>query len=246
MEREHFSAPQLSPETPSRLSSAPVPLFAVPDSLAEFNELYGTEQACREALIHARWPDGWSCPRCNHTHHYELAGRTEIECAACGHQVSPTAGTFMEYTKLELRKLFLMLYLLVAEKDGVNCAQLSRQAGVNYNTARLWKLKVADMLHGRDKGALTGRVEVDETITGAGDSSRSERTRKRTAFPGERGTASRRGPELRAGDGRGPRPGLRARAPGGRGRRFRRHAQDGRAGASGRRGNRAHGRVERV
>ena len=171
MEREPAATTPTNLEVAYHKLSAPVPLFAVPDSLPEFNELYGTEQACREALIHARWPDGWSCPRCNHTRHYGLAGRNELECAACGHQVSPTAGTFMEYTKLELRKLFLMLYLLVAEKDGVNCAQLSRQAGVNYNTARLWKLKVADMLHGRDKDALTGRVEVDETITGAGDES---------------------------------------------------------------------------
>lgn len=169
MDREPAVAPQRNVESAGRKACSPPPLFAVPASLAAFQACYGTEDACRRALMRARWPDGWLCPCCNHTRHYELASRIEVECAACGHQTSPTTGTLLEGTKLSLRKLFLLLYLIVAEKSGANCKQLARQAEVNYNTARLWKLKVADMLLARDKDALTGRVEVDETITGAGD-----------------------------------------------------------------------------
>ncbi len=57
----------------------------------------------------------------------------------------------------------------MAEKDGSNTKQLKRRVVVNYETARFWKLKAADMLHRRNRDALTGRVEVDETITGASD-----------------------------------------------------------------------------
>lgn len=144
-------------------------LLPVPANLIEFMQLYGSDDACRKVLIEARWPSGFSCPRCRHTRGYELREYPVIECARCGHQASATAGTLLHGTKLELHKLFLLLYLLVAEKDGANCKQLKRQVGVNYKTARLWKLKLSDMLHCREKDSLIGKVEIDETIVGGGD-----------------------------------------------------------------------------
>ena len=144
-------------------------LLPVPANLIEFMQLYGSDDACRKVLIEARWPGGFSCPRCRHIKGYELREYPVIECAKCGHQASATAGTVLHGAKLELHKLFLLLYLLVAEKDGANCKQLKRQVGVNYKTARLWKLKLSDMLHCREKDSLIGRVEIDETIVGGSD-----------------------------------------------------------------------------
>ncbi len=43
MERETVPSLLPSAEAASRLPSQPVPLFAVPDDLAEFNAMYGTE-----------------------------------------------------------------------------------------------------------------------------------------------------------------------------------------------------------
>lgn len=165
MERE--SAAALSPvdvlTTPAALA------LPVPANLIDFMALYGTEDACLEALIAARWPGGFVCPRCRHGKGWRHANRRLIECAACGFQASPTAGTLLHMAKLELHKLFLLLYLLVAEKDGANCKQLQRQVGVNYKTARLWTLKFRDMLHERERDKLVGRVQIDETIVGGSD-----------------------------------------------------------------------------
>lgn len=166
MERE-TAAPAL---TPVDAKSAPAALaLPVPANMVEFVAMYGTEDACLDALIAARWQGGFSCPRCAHTKGWRHTNRRLIECAACGYQASPTAGTLLHHAKLPLHKLFLLLYLLVAEKDGANAKQLQRQVGVNYKTARLWTLKFRDMLHGRQRDKLTGRVQIDETIVGGSD-----------------------------------------------------------------------------
>jgi Zn ribbon nucleic-acid-binding protein len=164
---ERVTAPALNPADAAPSTAALA--LPVPANLIEFMALYGTEAACLDALIAARWPGGFACPRCAHGKGWRHANRRLIECAACGHQASPTAGTLLHMAKLELHKLFLLLYLLVAEKDGANAKQLQRQVGVNYKTARLWTLKFRDMLHGRERDKLTGRVQIDETIVGGSD-----------------------------------------------------------------------------
>lgn len=166
MERETVSAAVASPVAATPPAALALP---VPANLIEFMAMYGSEDACLEALIAARWPGGFVCPRCAHTKGWRHTNRRLIECAACGHQASPTAGTLLHMAKLELHKLFLLLYLLVAEKDGANAKQLQRQVGVNYKTARLWTFKFRDMLHERERDKLTGRVQIDETIVGGSD-----------------------------------------------------------------------------
>lgn len=165
MERETGPALNVADTSPAPAALA----LPVPANLIDFMTMYGTEEACFEALISARWPNGFCCPRCAHTKGWRHHNRRLIECAACGHQASPTAGTLLHMAKLDLHKLFLLLYLLVAEKDGANAKQLQRQVGVNYKTARLWTLKFRDMLHGRERDKLVGRVQIDETIVGGDD-----------------------------------------------------------------------------
>ena len=51
-------------------------------SLARFLRDYGTEPQCEQALFHARWPDGLSCPRCGSARFCRLlegAGRAPPE-----------------------------------------------------------------------------------------------------------------------------------------------------------------------
>ena len=40
-------------------------------SLVQFMDEYGTEEKCTEALFRWRWPNGFVCPRCEHTGHCE-------------------------------------------------------------------------------------------------------------------------------------------------------------------------------
>ena len=44
-------------------------------SFPEFQQRYGTEAQCEEALAQIRWPDGFRCPRCDGAVHGLVYGR---------------------------------------------------------------------------------------------------------------------------------------------------------------------------
>ncbi len=113
--------------------------FQKGSSLHEFIEKYGSEEQCQQALYQLRWPTGYICPGCGNTTGCELKSRKIYQCHKCHHQSSLTAGTIFHGTKLPLKKWFLAIYLLTQRKKSTSALQLSREIGVNYNTA--WKLK---------------------------------------------------------------------------------------------------------
>ncbi|MFC1350252.1 MAG: transposase [gamma proteobacterium symbiont of Phacoides pectinatus] len=51
-------------------------------SLTDFLLQYGTEEKCKAALFQWRWPDGYVCPECGHTHYCELQSLTAMESEA--------------------------------------------------------------------------------------------------------------------------------------------------------------------
>ena len=86
-------------------------------SLVQFMDEYGTEDKCREALFRWRWPNGFVCPRCEHTGHCLVQSRALYQCSGCRHQVSLTAGSIFANTKLSLRTWFLAMYLMTQTKN---------------------------------------------------------------------------------------------------------------------------------
>lgn len=138
----------------------------LPKDLLEFEESYATEAQCLEALTETKWPNGFECPKCQGEKGWPLVKYRRIECAACGHQTSPFAGTLFHGCKLSLKKLFRLIYLIVGEKDGMNNCALKRQLSINRKTAQLWSRKIRDELKYREQNPLKGMVEVDETQIG--------------------------------------------------------------------------------
>ena len=156
--------------------------LALPSNAIEFDALYGNEEACRDALINFRWPDGFRCPKCRHDTGWTLTTRPVVECARCRHQVSATSGTLFHAAKLSLVKLFKLIYLMMAEKSGTNMSALSRQVGVNYRTAMLWCRKIRQTIAKRPAKKLSGVVEVDETFIGAPSTSKGRKLAKNQAM----------------------------------------------------------------
>ncbi len=71
--------------------------------MLEFQERYGSEAGCIEALVRLRWPQGYVCARCGKRRSYRLKTRARtFECARCGHQESVTAGTVFHRTRTPL------------------------------------------------------------------------------------------------------------------------------------------------
>jgi ribosomal protein L37AE/L43A len=131
-------------------------------SLTEFFERYGTEAQCRDALFAMRWPNGFVCRECSNTTYCTLA-RGVYQCHHCHHQTSLTSGTIFHATKLPLRTWFLAIYLLRQRKQDPSTLQLSRELGVNYDTAWKLKHKIFQVMRERNEDRqLSGQIEIDD------------------------------------------------------------------------------------
>ena len=159
--------------------------FQQGQSLRVFLERYGTDQQCEQALFRARWPHGFRCPACNYHKHCQLRQRKVLQCIRCKQQISLTAGTLFENTKLRLSTWYLAMYLLTQSKNGISAMDLKRQLGVSYNTAWMLKHKLMQAMREReDSQPLRGIVELDDAYLG-GETSGGKRGRGaagKTAF----------------------------------------------------------------
>ena len=75
-------------------------------SEARFDELYGSEDRCREAVLGWRWPRGFVCPGCGGQNHCVIKTRALYQCTSCRRQTSLIAGTIFASTKVPLRTWF--------------------------------------------------------------------------------------------------------------------------------------------
>jgi transposase-like protein len=132
-----------------------------------FEELYGTEESCRQAVFAWRWPKGFICPVCGGHKHSVIRTRALYQCASCQRQTSLSAGTIFAATKVTLRTWFRALYHLTQSKGGISSIELARRLGVTQTTAWKLKHKLMQVMLERDAGKLlTGRVEIDDAYLG--------------------------------------------------------------------------------
>lgn len=132
-----------------------------------FQDRYGSEAACIEALARRRWPDGYRCTHCGGNECYQLKARPRIfQCAHCGRQASVTAGTIFHRTRTALRKWFLAAWWMARDKRGVSALFLSRELGLRYETAWLMAHKLRHALSEHQTAPLEGLVEIDESYYG--------------------------------------------------------------------------------
>jgi len=138
-----------------------------PRTLSEFDNLFGTEDACWKYLLQVRWPNGFICPRCQETKAWQR-NRGLMVCASCGYEVSVTAGTIFESTHKPLTIWFRAIWWVTSQKTGTSALGLQRILGLgSYYTAWTWlhKIRRAMVRPGRDR--ISGAVEVDECYVGA-------------------------------------------------------------------------------
>ena len=146
-----------------------------PRSLPQFQKLFPDNAACARYLEGARWPKGFTCPRCQEAGEpYRFAAKPGVlRCRACRKDAHLTAGTVMQDTRTPLTTWFWSAYLVATATPGVSALQLQRQLGIpRYETAFqiLHKLRAGMVRQDRDPiGGAAGRkdhVEIDETWIG--------------------------------------------------------------------------------
>src|SRR4051794_28843264 len=172
-----------------------------PRTLAEFQGRFASEEGCRRYLVACRWPDGFRCPRCGEPDAYGLTGRELLQCRACRHQTSATAGTVPHRTHVPLRLWFAAAYLVTTHTPGFSAVQLRRQLG-RAGPEPGWTMRHGlrgGMLR-REGDRLSGVVEVDEAYVGgleegrrggATAASRSSSARSRCAAAARAASGSR-------------------------------------------------------
>jgi len=136
-------------------------------SEARFMALYGTEDLCRAAIAHWRWPDGFVCPACGGTDHCIVGPRHLYQCNACRRQTSLTAGTIFNATKVSLTTWFRAMYLITQTKQGISSIELGRRLGTTQTTAWKIKTKLAEVMRiASERDKLDGRIEMDDADLG--------------------------------------------------------------------------------
>ena len=119
-------------------------------SLSEFQEHYGKEEQCREAIVAWRWPTGFVCPACG-----------------CRKQTSVIAGTVFENSLLPLTKWFQAMWLITQSKNSISTLELSRQIGVKWDTAWRLRQKLASVIAEVEaRRSFQGRIEMDDAVLG--------------------------------------------------------------------------------
>nr|NQU91923.1 IS1595 family transposase [Bacteroidota bacterium] len=138
----------------------------IPENQIEFEKMFTTEEQCLDYLKELRFPQGYSCRRCQHSE-YWLNNRGIMVCKRCKNELSITSGTIFHRSKLPLVVIFRALWWMVAQKNGVSAIGIQRVLGIgSYRTAWVWLHKFRRLMVFPGRNKLSGRIEVDETLVG--------------------------------------------------------------------------------
>lgn len=120
-----------------------------PTSLSQFLDWFGSDADCARYLARLRWPDGFSCPKCDHDKWWPSKRHLYV-CVA------------------SLLTWFRAAWMVSSSKSGVSAKELQRELGIGYHAAwlLLQKLRLAMVRPGRDQDKLSGDTEVDESYLG--------------------------------------------------------------------------------
>jgi len=154
----------------------------LPKSLQQAIRYFSDEQVCIDTVAALRWPDGPSCPACEHKEHYYLKTQKRWKCKACGRQFSVKLGTIFEDSALSLDKWLCALWMLVNCKNGVSSHEIARTLEITQKSAwfMLQRLRLALQSGSLVKlGGDGGEVEVDETYIGGKARNMHKRRRQR-------------------------------------------------------------------
>ena len=166
-------------------------------TIAQFEELFPHEDACKDYLAANRWPDGIRCPRCGNDQVNELATMTyKWECSLCAagnsYRFSVLVGTIFENTNKPLRQWFRVMHMMLTSKKGISALQVCRVMGFgSYKTAHMMCSKIRTALGDQEFKQLVGYVEVDETFVGG-------KAHNKHRGPGGKGGMGHRGPHGKA------------------------------------------------
>jgi transposase-like protein len=137
------------------------------------------QEACINHLEALRWQNKPQCPYCKSEQSTKRVGTQRHQCNSCNRSYSVLVGTIFEDTKLALPKWFLGISIILNAKKGLSSRQLSRDLGINRNTAWYLQMRIRKaMQEGDDQDLFNGIVEIDETYIGGAKANHSKKKRQ--------------------------------------------------------------------
>ena len=146
-------------------------------NLIDVFDRFPTQEACLTHLERIRWQGKPVCPHCesenvapkNETQEAGEVGRTgRYNCHSCRSTFKVTQGTVFHGTKIELRKWFLAISLILNAKKGTSSHQLARDLDLNPKTAWYILTRIrGEMANKTSPIVLQGIIEADETYIGS-------------------------------------------------------------------------------
>ena len=148
-------------------------------SLFEFQQCFSTDNQCIAYLSAEKWKNGYTCPKCGHTHYCEGNTQYSRQCMRCKHTDSPTAGTLFHKVKFPLLKAFYIVYFVATNKQGISSTELSRKLGLRQKTCWYFKRKVMKAMESSGNYPLVGKVDVDEFFVGGQEDGKKGRGKRK-------------------------------------------------------------------
>ena len=145
-------------------------------NILETRKRFSTKRRCIKYLEEKRWEGSPKCPYCDSTKSSSRAKEHRYQCNSCNRSYSVTVGTIFHNSNLCLTKWLLAISLILNAKKGISSRQLSRDLGVDKNTAWYLQMRVRRAMNEHDS-TLSGMVEVDETYIGGDLQNRTKRYR---------------------------------------------------------------------
>ena len=138
------------------------------------------DDATAEAWFAAgRWPDGPTCPHCDHDSVKSGAKHPTMpyRCRGCKKYFSVKTGTVMEGSNLGYQTWAIAIYRMTTSLRGVSSMQLHRDLGISQKAA--WHLAHRiRQAFGEPAEPMVGPVEVDETFIGGKEGNKHETKRR--------------------------------------------------------------------
>lgn len=137
-----------------------------PTTLLEAVQYFADPDRALDFVVHMRWPDGVSCPRCGSDSVGFISTRRIWRCKGCKRDFSAKVGTIFEDSPIGFDKWLPAMWMIANDKNGISSYELHRALGVTQKSAWfvLHRIRLAMQTGTFEKFA--GQIEADETFIG--------------------------------------------------------------------------------
>ena len=141
------------------------------NSLFELMQAFPTEKSCIKFLELVRWEDKVVSPFESTSKVYKCKNN-RYHCKNTGKYFNVRTNTFLEASKIQLRKWFMAIYLITSHKKGIASLQLAKDIHVTQKTAWFMLQRIRKCFEFENNNILNNHVEVDETYVGGKNKNR--------------------------------------------------------------------------